>query len=196
MEFIWQFRNHLKVTLYPVPCRRIPKTGHKEIMSIHLSHIKSGLTLVLISLILGISLGFSFGLSEDLFKDFVARGIAVNPDLADAKSQDKIWRYAQRAHFHATGIAAFSIGLLLLVAISKLKPGLKKLTSLFIGLGSFYPFAWLSMFLLAPSIGRGPAHSHMITETLTYLGVGSLSLGLLILLTNLFLGGLSETQDT
>lgn len=165
-------------------------------MSVQLSSIKTGLALVLIGLIFGISLGISFGLNEDLFKDFVARGITANPELHDAKSQDKIWRYAQRAHFHATGIAAFSIGLLLLIAISKMKMGLKKLTSVFIGLGSFYPFAWLSMFLLAPSIGRGPAHSHLITETLTYLGVGSLSLGLLILLANLFLGWLSETQDT
>ncbi len=74
--------------------------------------------MVLFGLVFGIALGVGFGINEDAFKDFVAEGIATHPDVHDSKSQDKIWRYAQRAHFHSTGIAAFSIGLLLLVSIS------------------------------------------------------------------------------
>jgi hypothetical protein len=85
-------------------------------MSKHLSGVKIGLAFVLIGLIFGIGLGIGFGVKEDTFKEFVAQGIAAHPDVHDSQSQDKIWRYAQRAHFHATGVAAFSIGLLLLAA--------------------------------------------------------------------------------
>lgn len=163
-------------------------------MSIQLSNIKNGLTLVLLSLAFGIGLGVSFGINEDIFKDFVARGISTNPYIHDAKSQEKIWYYVRRAHFHATGIAAFSIGLLLLVVISKLKTSLKQLVSLFIGLGSFYPLACLSMFLLVPSISRGPTHSYSITEILAYFGAGSLLLGLFILLTHILFGWFREPK--
>ena len=165
-------------------------------MSIHLSEIKPGLALVLFGLAFGIALGVGFGIYEDVFKDFVAEGIAAHPDVHDAKSQDKIWRYAQRAHFHATGIAAFSIGLLFLVSVSDMGRSLKKGTSVLIGLGFLYPYAWLTMFFLAPSIGRSAAHSHIVTELFTYIGVGSLVIGFLILVANIFFNFLAETSET
>ena len=165
-------------------------------MSIQLSEIKPGLALVLFGLAFGIALGVGFGLNEDAFKYFVAEGIAAHPDVHDAKSQDKIWRYAQRAHFHSTGIAAFSIGLLLLVSISNISQKLKKATSVLIGLGFLYPFSWLTMFLLAPSIGRSAAHSHIVTELLAYVGVVSLVIGFLILVGNIFFSFLAETSET
>ena len=165
-------------------------------MSIQLSAIKPGLAIVLFGLAFGIALSIGFGLNEDAFKDFIAEGIAAHPAVHDAKSQDKVWRYAQRAHFHSTGIAAFSIGLLLLVSISNLSQKLKKSTSVLIGLGSLYPFSWLTMFLLAPSIGRSAAHSHIVTELFTYVGVGGLVIGFLILVGNIFFGILAETIET
>ena len=165
-------------------------------MSMELSEIKIGLGLVLAGLTFGIALGVGFGTNEDAFKDFVAEGIAAHPDVHDAKSQDKIWRYAQRAHFHATGIAAFSIGLLLLVSASSLSRKLKSVASVLIGLGFLYPLSWLSMFFLAPSIGRNAAHSHFATEMLTYVGVGGLVVGLVILIGNLFFGLLARGNST
>ena len=105
-------------------------------MRIELSVIKPGLALVLLGLAFGIALGVAFGVNEDVFKDFVAQGIAAHPGIHDVKSQDKIWRYAQRAHFHSTGIAAFSIGLLLLASLSTITHKLKKTTSVLIGLGA------------------------------------------------------------
>jgi len=165
-------------------------------MNVHLSAIKSGLALVLFGLAFGIVLGIVFGLNEEIFKDFVSEGIASHPEVHDTKSQDKIWRYAQRAHFHSTGIAAFSIGLLLLVSVSSMSRKVKKVTSILIGLGFLYPFAWLSMFLLAPSIGRSEAHSHIITEMFTYFGVGSLVIGFLMLVGNIFFGLLGESDKT
>lgn len=158
----------------------------------NLTSIKAGLALVMLCLLFGIGLGVTFGVNEGLFETYVAQGIAAHPELHDASSPQKIWRYAQRAHFHATGIAAFSIGLLLLVSASSLKLEFKKIAALLIGLGGCYPLAWFTMFAVAPSIGRDAAHAHPVTELLTYVGVGGLLLGVAILLANLFLGLFSE----
>ena len=158
----------------------------------NLANIKIGLALVMLGLLFGIGLGVTFGVNEAFFETYVAQGIAAHPELHDANSPGKIWRYAQRAHFHATGIAAFSIGLLLLVSASSLKQRFKTITAVFIGLAGLYPLAWFAMFIVAPSIGRDGAHSHPVTELLTYTGVGGLLLGIAILLANLFLGLFSE----
>jgi hypothetical protein len=156
--------------------------------------IRLGLLLVLVGLLFGVGCGVGFGVQEDAFKDYIAQGIAGHPQVHDAQSADKIWRYAQRAHFHATGIAAFSIGLLLLLAGSNMATSLKKLSAVLIGLGGLYPLAWFNMFLTAPAIGRSAAHAHILTEILTYVGVGGLLLGILILLANLFLGLFSQPR--
>ena len=165
-------------------------------MSIQLADIKPGLSLVLLGLAFGVVLGICFGVNEDLFKDFIAQGVAANPDVHDANSPDKIWRYAQRAHFHATGMAAFSIGLVLLVSASSLSQKLKKITSTLIGLGLLYPLAWLSMFFLAPSLGRDVAHSHVLTALFTYTGIGCFAAGFLILVSNIFIGTLQSDGNT
>jgi len=162
----------------------------------NLVSIKVGLALVMLGLLFGIGLGVTFGVNEAFFETYVTQGIAAHPEIHDANSPEKIWRYAQRAHFHATGIAAFSIGLLLLVSASSLKQRFKAITAVFIGLGGLYPLAWLTMFIVAPSIGRDAAHAHPVTELLTYIGVGGLLLGIAILLANLFLGLFDEPNDT
>ena len=157
-------------------------------MSAELSAVKAGLAIVLVGLFFGIALGISFGVNEDAFKDYVAEGIAAHPQVHDEDSKDKIWRYAQRAHFHAGGVSAFCLGLIILVMFSDLRPRLKSVSSILLGLGSLYPLAWLSMFFLAPSIGRDPAHEHILTQLLTYVGVGGILLGSFFLLANVFLG--------
>ncbi len=157
-------------------------------MNKELKLVKIGLGLVLIGLIFGVIMGMTFGINEDIFKNYISEGIAAHPTVHDAKSQDKIWRYAQRAHFHATGIAAFSLGFVFLVMFSDLKPKMKTISSFLLGLSSFYPLAWLTMYILAPSIGRGAAHSHVLTETFASLGVGGLLLGCFLVLANVFLG--------
>jgi len=165
-------------------------------MSAELSAVKAGLAIVLVGLFFSVALGISFGVNEDAFKDYVAEGIAAHPQVHDEKSEDKIWRYAQRTHFHAGGIAAFCLGLIILVMFSELRPGLRKASSILIGLGSFYPLAWLSMFLLAPSIGRNLAHEHILTKLLTFVGVGGILLGSFFLLANLFLGLFKDPLKT
>ena len=157
-------------------------------MTDFLKPVKAGLLLVFLGLAFGIGMGVSFGVNEDMFQSYIEQGIQAHPDLLSEKSAGSIWRYAQRAHFHATGIAAFSLGLIILVAFSGQKNGMKTLTSVLIGLGGFYPLSWFTLFLLAPSMGTKAAHHHFLTETFTYLGVGGLLLGIVLLAANLFFG--------
>lgn len=162
----------------------------------NLSIIKAGLAIVLIGLFLNIGLGISFGVNEDMYKDYVAQGVAAHPELHDESSEEKIWRYAQRAHFHAGGIAAFCLGLIILLMYSDLTRRLQKISSILIGLGGVYPLAWLSMFFLAPTIGRDPAHEHILTMLFTIVGVASLLLGCFFLVANLFFGAFREQRET
>ena len=71
---------------------------------------------------------------------------------------------------------------------SDMREKLKAASSILIGLSSFYPLSWFTMFLLAPSMGRGPAHEHILTNIFTYISVVGLLLGGLLLSANLFLG--------
>ena len=158
------------------------------------SEVKIGLFLVMMTLIFGIGLGVVFGVAEDSVKSYISDGVAAHIDVHDKKSNSKIWRYAQRAHFHATGIAAFSFGLVLLIMVSSLKRQLKRVSSVLVGLGGLYPLSWFTMFILAPSIGRSAAHHHFITETFTYIGVGGLLVGIAILCANLFFDMFQEVS--
>jgi len=133
-------------------------------MNNNLASIKIGLALVILGLLFGIGLGITFGVNEAFFENYIAQGIAAYPELHDANSPEKIWRYAQRAHFHSTGIAAFSIGVLLLVSASSLKQWLKPITAVLISLGGLYPLAWLTIFIVAPSMGSKVAHAHPVTD--------------------------------
>lgn len=164
-------------------------------MSTDLSTVRAGLAIVLLGLFFNIALGISFSVNEDAYKNYVVEGIAAHPEFHDETSKDKIWRYAQRTHFHAGGVAAFSLGLIFLVMFSDLPRKLQRTSSILIGLGSFYPLAWLSMFLLAPIIGRGAAHEHILTKLFTIVGVGGILLGSFFVLANLYLGFFRDRAD-
>jgi uncharacterized membrane protein YuzA (DUF378 family) len=151
-----------------------------------LSNVRVGLALVLLCLMMGIGMGISFGVNEDLYQNFIASGIAAHPELHDATSQSAIWRWALRAHFHASGVGAFGLGLVILVALSGMSNLRKRITAIMIGLGGLYPMAWFAMFCVAPSIGRKAAHHHWLVEALTYISVGGLLLGMLSLFSGLF----------
>ncbi|MBT4146829.1 MAG: hypothetical protein HOE45_08155 [Gammaproteobacteria bacterium] len=163
-------------------------------MSEQMQSIKIGLGLVMLVLIFGIISGAVFGVAEDSVKSYIAQGVEANPQVHDGSSKDKIWRYAQRAHFHATGIAAFSIGLELLIMFSVMAPKIKTATSILVGLGGLYPLSWFTIFALAPSLGRDAAHHHFIAELFTYVGVGGLLLGIAMLCANLFFGLLQDSK--
>ena len=152
-----------------------------------LSSVRWGLALAFLCLLAGVGMGISFGVGEDLYQNFIASGIAAHPDLHDASSQGVIWRWALRAHFHASGVGAFLIGLIILVALSGLSEVRKQTTAIGIGLGGLYPMAWFAMFCVAPELGRKAARHHWLVEALTYVSIGGLLLGMLSLLVGLFL---------
>ncbi len=157
--------------------------------------INIGIAQMIASLLFGIAMGIGFGINEDVFQNYVARGIAAHPEVHDADSPDKIWRYAQRAHFHATGISAFSLALVALMLLSHMKRSVVGMASLFLGFGGWYPMAWLAMFIMAPDIGRQAAHEHMVTHAIVYVSVGGLLVGLALCLGGLWAKGFRE-QDS
>ena len=71
-------------------------------------------------------------------KQFIVDGVARHPELHDEKSIAKIWRWWLRAHFHSVGIAAFSLALIAITALSGLSDRMKKIASTLHGLGGLY----------------------------------------------------------
>jgi hypothetical protein len=150
-------------------------------MKVELAQVRIGLAMVLLCLVFGIGMGVAFGIGEDLFKQHVAAGIAAHPQLHDSVSAPAIVRWALRAHFHATGISAFALGLIAMIAFSDMRPAMKQRTAALVGLGGLYPLAWFTMYWVAPGIGRKAAHEHWLVQVLTCVGVGGLALGILLL---------------
>ena len=140
-------------------------------------------------------MGIVFGTHEDNVKGWTKDGVAQHQTLHDEKSFSKIWRYSQRSHFHAMGVGSTTMALIIVVGISTMRRKLKTVTSILIGLGGLYPLSWFSMFLLAPSMGRGAAHNAFITELWTFLGVGGLLVGMGILVANIVFGAGQEPNE-
>ncbi len=155
---------------------------------------KTGLVLVLSGLLFGILTGIAFGISESFFKEFISQGIHLHPALHDSESASKIWRYALRAHFHETGISAICLGLVILITISNMSHIYKRISSISVALGIFYPLSWFNMFLIAPSIGRHAAHEDIITQLFIYIGVGGLLIGISIITLHILTGRLGHNQ--
>ena len=166
-------------------------------MKYEIKKVKVGLGFVLAGLLFGLFMGVLFGVYEDGFKDYITDGILMNPAAHEnqAVSEEKIWRYAQRSHFHAMGIAAASLALILLVMASSLKTRMKSLTATLISMINLYPLAWLSMFLLSPSMGRTAAHSHWITEAFTYISLLGILFGLAILISHIYFNTFHEDDE-
>ena len=166
-------------------------------MNENIKGVRPGLIFAMLTLLFGIGLGVSFGVNEDGFKEQIAQGVAAHPELHDANSKAKIWRYLQRAHFHAMGIGAFSLGLVILTAFTGLGERLKRVTSTLLGASGLYALGWFSMYLLAPSMGRGAAHEALVTKLLVFTGTGALLTGMIILFAHLLIGfGADEVSRT
>ncbi|MEA9392084.1 hypothetical protein SJI19_16285 [Acerihabitans sp. TG2] len=166
-------------------------TGNKVALSVDFSPVKIGLALVFLMILMNIFLGILFGVHEDYFQNYIHAGIAAHPSLFTdpAKDQDIIWRWVERAHFHAGGIAAFVLGMITITALTDMSNRRKQVTSILMGLSFFYPMAWFAMFFYAPQIGRAAAHHALLVEICVKIGVGGLGLGMLSLLLWLFLPG-------
>ncbi len=162
-----------------------------------LNNVKPGLIVAGLALLFGILMGVILGLFEDSIKELISAAVDSNPAahteaLSTAKS--KIFRWWQRAHFHATGIGAFTLALIAITAISGLRPGVKKLASLLIALGGLYPFSWLVMALKAPTLGRPIAHHYFPAQIIVFIAIVCLLTGMAILFLNICFNTFSDKE--
>ena len=164
-------------------------------LSLDLKVIRVGLLITLFTLIFGTGRGIAFGVKEEVFKSYISENIQANPTVHDEKSKDKIWRYVQRAHFHSSGIAAYSLALLLIILVSKMKNSMKSFSATMIGISTLYSFSWYLMFYLAPLIGRDAAHNHILTESIVYISTGAFFIGLFMVISNIFFDMFSSRED-
>ena len=142
--------------------------------------VRIGVLLSLFTLLFGFSLGGLFGAVEDKIKghlkekaqavfDTVYKGDSVKMK----KITDKSWVYFKRAHLHANGLGAISLAVILLLMFMQAAVILKKLTAIFLGLGSLgYPIFWLLAALKAPGLGSTGAAK----EALSFLAIPSAGL--------------------
>lgn len=122
--------------------------------------------LSLIAVIGGVFISIIFGANEDFFKNKIKSGLEKNIEIqsisdpivkADKlKSEaDKNWRYYQRYHFHANGIASLSLAILVLLTLIQISKIEFLISSYLVTIGGFlYPFVWLFAGIYGPSIGR------------------------------------------
>lgn len=118
----------------------------------------------------GVFIGVFFGANEDFFQDRISAGLARNPEIQNiqdsAKKEaaiktesGKFWRYYQRYHFHANGIAGLSLAILLLMSFVRAPYALRVGINYCVAVGGFlYPYVWLLMALYGPEMGREQAH--------------------------------------
>ena len=136
--------------------------------------------IVLLQIFFGVSIAIFFGVNEHFFKDRINAELKSHPKMMTLtkdpslageqkmnaflkKESSKNWRYYQRFHFHSTGIAAMSLGLLLLLHFL-IVPGVQKLVAAYlVSVGGFlYPFLWLFAAIYGPSLGRGVAKEQFV----------------------------------
>jgi hypothetical protein len=117
----------------------------------------------------GVLIAIFFGVNEDMFQSRIKAGLEKNVKIqsiqnveekeSKIKSEtEKNWRYYQRFHFHATGIGAMMMGLLLFLSFLNAPTTSKTIASYFISIGGFlYPFVWLFAAIYGPEMGRSEA---------------------------------------
>jgi hypothetical protein len=125
--------------------------------------------LAILSLTGGVFISILFGANEDIFKNKINQGLEKNlkiQSIVDSEQKniklkeeaDKNWRYYQRYHFHATGIGAMMLGLLIFTSGLFAPIKLKLISQWLVSLGGFfYPFVWLFAALYGPEMGRSEA---------------------------------------
>ena len=164
-------------------------------MKHEITNVKTGLSFVFFGLTFGLVLGILFGVYEDSLKDFIQHGVIANPELHNKNSMSEIWTYATKAPLYGIGTATISLALILLVMASSLRTTMKTLTAKLIGLINLYPLTWLTMFLLAPSMGGDAVRSYWIIDFFTYISVAGILSGLALLFAHIYFGAFHEDDE-
>lgn len=125
--------------------------------------------LAILSMSGGVFISILFGVNEEMFLARIKAGLEknvkiqqiVNPEEKSAKIKsetDKNWRYYQRYHFHATGIGAMMMGLLLFLSQLSLSTKAFYPPAYLLSVGGvLYPFVWLFAGIYGPEMGRTEA---------------------------------------
>lgn len=125
--------------------------------------------IAILGMVGGVFIAILFGVNEEMFQKRIESGLALNvkiQQIADpAEKEAKIsseagknWRYYQRFHFHATGIGAMMMGLLLFLGRLNAPRRPVLAASWLVAVGGFlYPFVWLFAGIFGPEMGRSEA---------------------------------------
>lgn len=125
--------------------------------------------LTILSMVGGVLIAIIFGANEDFFKKKIQEGLAKNIEVQSIQTEsmkieklkseaEKNWRYYQRYHFHANGIASLSLALLLFLCFIKASKNQLLFSAYLISVGGFlYPFVWLFAAIYGPEMGRDQA---------------------------------------
>lgn len=136
--------------------------------------------LAILSMAGGVFIAILFGVNEDMFLARIERGLEKNVKIqqivnteekaSKIKSEtDKNWRYYQRYHFHATGIGAMMMAMLLFLAQLNLSAKAFYPPAYLLSVGGFlYPFVWLFAGIYGPEMGRAEAKEAFVI--LGYMG--------------------------
>lgn len=126
-------------------------------------------SIAILGMIGGVFIAILFGVNEEMFHQRIHAGLEKNVKIQQIASEpeksakiaaeaEKNWRYYQRFHFHATGISAMMMGLLLFLSCLN-APNWSVLAAKYmvsVG-GFFYPFVWLFAGIYGPEMGRAEA---------------------------------------
>jgi len=126
-------------------------------------------SLAILSMVGGVFIAILFALNEEMFINRIHTGLEKNVKIQQIENQqekaakissetEKNWRYFQRFHFHATGIGAMMIGLLLFLSQLNAPQTLVNVGAYLVSIGGFlYPFVWLFAGIYGPEMGRSEA---------------------------------------
>ncbi len=139
--------------------------------------VRIGILLSLLTLLFGFVSGGLFGAIEGKIKGHLeAKAQAVFGTVYEGDSvkmkkiTDKSWVYFKRAHFHANGLGAISLAVILLLMFMKTTWIYKEITAIFLGLGSLgYSLFWMFAALKAPGLGS----TGTAKEALSFLAIPS-----------------------
>lgn len=134
-----------------------------------------GIVLALLTLFYGFGLGAAFGVAEDGLKGSLkasAQEVFENVYKGDkaemSKVIDKSWTYFKRAHLHANGMGAASLGTILLLSFLKGQRVMRTVTAIGLGAGALgYSIFWLFAGMMAPGLGS----TGLAKEALAWLAI-------------------------
>ncbi len=125
--------------------------------------------MAILSMVGGTFIAILFATNDEGFHTKIKVGLEKNAKIMEitdpAKREEKIskdsgrfWKYYQRFHFHATGIGAMMMGLLLLLTRLSAPAKFVTLSSYMVSVGGFlYPFVWLFAGIYGPEMGGDQA---------------------------------------